>query len=236
MKRILLAAVALAAFAPAAFAIPTVSVTGNYTIGEVIGSNGNNGGPSLLGNDTGVLNSGSTKVTTTNNSTTAFFSLNMVDNGASQTINLATFTPQGICEGTGSNGNGCTGGILGTEVDAISALFNLKIGSNVGTANSNATFTAKYSKPYLGCDPGGDGLGKSDCVQWTTSNLQVALGSYDLNIVLNNASDWAITPTATFSLVDAPVTIAAPEPGTIGVIGVAMTALGYIRRPRRARA
>jgi hypothetical protein len=227
MRRILTATTAIVAgalwFGPTpGFA---TEIKGSYTISETYTDTGTahtGGGPTI----TDMWGTGS-PVETTNSSTEAF-DLHLTSGAMYTTpVSLASFSPYGTCAG-----DGCASNLYVDSNVKIAFTFTLPSGAtNVGGVIDTATFTARYSSPYLTCDPGGDGAGKSDCIAWASNTTQAkfADGSY-LNIILGNAKDWTIYPSVSVQFNAAPV----PEPISMSILGVGLAGLGYVRRRKRA--
>ena len=167
--------------------------------------------------------------------TTGNFSFSLNTGQSTAVQNLALFAPDATCQGPG-----CPGGTGHTETDALTLTFNFTSPSGAGTASDTGTFTAKYALPYLACDPGGDGLGKSDCVQWASASNPIVVDFTDgavMHITLGNASDWNITPTVQFTLVSGPVPVPAPvighgmwAPFMVGAVLLSQRPFGRRRR------
>ena len=158
-----------------------------------------------------------------------------------------TLAPHSTC-----SGGGCVGGATGTETDTVTLSFTgfqVKVGATtyaVPTFTKTGTFTAKYSGSELGCAVG-DGkspsTGQTDCFIWTgapntfngTTTLFepiTGLTGDDLEVMFFNATDWNISPSFKFAVVDAPALV--PEPASIALLGFAL--LGTVAFARRRRA
>lgn len=113
-----------------------------------------------------------------------------------------------------------------TASGAITADFSVATPDGTQTISDTATYTADY---------GND----TDSVDWTTGTLVLAYSStLDLDIILDNASDWDISPKISLELVDAPPSTPtdAPEPGSLVILGTAFVGFLGLTRFRRARA
>jgi len=154
-----------------------------------------------------------------------------------------TLSPQSTCFG-----GGCVGGIETDTITAAFSGFTVKVGSTtyaVPSFSETGIFTAKYAGSELGCAVG-DGKspssGQTDCFIWTgapntfngTTTLFepiTGLPGDDLEVEFFNATDWDISPSFKFAVIDAPAS--APEPASLALLGVALlgtTALAWRRR------
>lgn len=195
-------------------------ITGSYTITETYSdtTNGSGGGPRITG-DYGIISS----IVNTSTGTSGNFSFPLTTSSIYTTAaSLATFSPDGSCQGSG-----CPTPPGNIETDPINISFMFTSPSGVATMSDTGSFEAKYSDNDLSCDPGGTG-GKSDCVLWNTSPI-VANFSDDavMDIELNNAQDWDITPTIQFKLVSGPDPV--PEPSTMALFGAGILGVGLWR-------
>ena len=227
MKRLLLSTAIVTGamfFGPNAFATPSpVTITGSYSIGETYDDLAYNSVTNLMGGGPAITGNLGNGIVNTTSGTSGNFSF-VFTPGVSYTYNLATFNPFASC-----NGASCSGGI---ETDPINISFAFTSPSGASATTSTATFKAKYALPYLSCDPGGDGAGKSDCVTWTTSPIVANFSDgAKMNITLNNAADWAITPTVTFDVINGPTAVV-PEPISVACLGIGMVGLGMVKRRR----
>jgi hypothetical protein len=121
-----------------------------------------------------------------------------------------------------------------TETDRINISFTFTSPSGASATTGTATFTAKYNGAQLACTVGdvrSPPFGQTDCISWGTSPIAADFtdGSV-MDIELNNANDWNITPTIAFSLIDGP---SVPEPASLGLLGLsAMGTFAFARRRR----
>lgn len=204
-----------------AFATPS-TLTGSYTITAQYSKA--HGGPSI----TKVLSHP--------------FSINLTAGTETTPTKFFTTSPASSCSGGGCSGN------KGTETDLLTIDFsNLDvtgIGSTSSPVEQQGTFTAKYSGAELSCAVD-DGVsphsGDTDCFVWNgaadTYNGSTMLseslgGGYDLDLYFYNATDWNITPTVGFELVQTPPPDA-PEPATLTLFAAGLAALGWGVRRRR---
>jgi hypothetical protein len=240
MRRLLLAAAAMAIALPAY----AVTITGSYQISESEPDTAAGGGAQIVGLfGTGVSN--------TTTGTSGNFSLNLTSNGAYTTAtNLASFTPYANCAGPDCSQPG-TGYeqhpvAAGTDTDSnVKVKFTFTApgpatNGVAGVVSDTATYTAKYSGTALTC-AGGQPTGsnvESDCVVWATAGdpIVVDFANYVLDIQLNNATDWTITPQVQFALSNAVVQQEpVAEPAALAIMGVGILGLGYTRFRRLQR-
>ncbi|MBV8774525.1 MAG: PEP-CTERM sorting domain-containing protein [Deltaproteobacteria bacterium] len=186
----------------------TIQVQGNYTIGT----------SGLTGHAPGIVDD----LTPNTN-----FTLSVPTTG-SLTTNFLEFDPNGS-SGLSSCGTHC----IASETVTATFHFTLPTGDSVAHAVTGE-FYANYTGPLNGTEGGtnvscGDNGSPADCIVWNSNDpFTTTFGNGDiLTVALNNAHDWDITSTATFS-----ITQPVPEPMSITILGSALLGLVAIRRRR----
>ena len=227
LKKALLATTALLALSEAAYAT-TVEVKGTYTVTV----------SPIVGN-----------APTIKNDLTNTFDLFVPLNGGSISPSFLEFDPSG----TSGINNGCSGTCGNNSHDDIAAenisvkfTFTSPTGDSV-TNTVTGVFYANYDGKLDGTEGAGTGLdaalgtvscgdsgSPADCIVWKTSSPNPFTATFAngdvLTVDLNNAHDWNITNTATFSMTD-PV----PEPSTWAMMILGFVGVGFMAYRRKAQ-
>lgn len=142
------------------------------------------------------------------------FNLNLNLNSPTTAVNFFTATPANNCTGCGA---------ADTAIDTLHVTFAFTEPTGAtGTLTATGTFTANYKN-------------LTDSIVWTSADPLVVdfTDGLVLNILLNNAEDWAITPTISFTLTD-PTPVPTPEPMSIAILGFGLVGLfGLTKISRR---
>lgn len=217
----------LIALAPASAA--TVAVQGTYTVSYKSAH-----GYSPTFSEPNVAD-GYADVGTFNNNAGAF-TLNLNPGTSSPTYDFFTINPH-----NNSCGNDCpysNGGHIASGTVTVTFAFTEPSGAT-GTLTETGLYQAKYGGAPLSCtsSPAGD----TDCINWSDTNdpIDVTFSNGDkLQITLNDAQDWDITPTLSFLLTTSssnppPTT---PLPGALPLFASGSAVLGLLgwRRKRKA--
>lgn len=237
-KGFLIAAAALLLSGTASYAASPVSMAGTYSL-TYSPTNGNAtdmsfssvpGDGAVGGSDTTDLGTQTMSgQSVTNNpfyldgtSHSGQATLSALTVGTPVTVNFFTANPSGSC-------TGCTGS---TASGTITASFTFTEPSGAtGTFSDTATYQANYTGT-LSC---AGTANPADCVTWSTANDPITVNFSDgavMTVTLNNAEDWAITPTITFDMTKGPNAV--PKQASLALFGTAILGLGVTRRRRKA--
>jgi hypothetical protein len=228
MRRLLTAAViAIATALPIAAHATLVTVSGYYTVTT----------SGLTGNAPGIVDD--LKSSTTGSQIN--FSVSVPTTG-SMTTNFLEFDP------SGSSGiSNCLGLCNNSHNDIVSEAVTATFHFTMPTGDSVAAvvtgeFYANYDGKLDGTQGGtnpincGDSGNPSDCIVWNSGSPNPFTATFAngdvLTVDLNNAHDWDITSTATFSITPDPTP--APEPTSLALLGFGLLGTGALARRRRA--
>jgi hypothetical protein len=216
-----LAAIAtlLLASAGAAHAVTVITVNGNYSLAF----------SNIVGNQPGIsygLNHTS-------------FTENLTVGTPTTPTNFFTTSPPGTC------GSNC---VNNTQSETITVTFNFTeaVSNATGHLTAAGTYVAKYSTPSLPCAADDVGSSQTDCVYWNTGAFinnnpvvdPVTFSNGDvLDVTLYFASDWAITPTISFKILQSSGgnQTSTPLPAALPLFATGLGALGLLgwRRKRK---
>ena len=143
--------------------------------------------------------------------------------------NFFTATPNGSC------GYGCVNNTASGIVTVTFSFSNLTVAS--GSLSETGTYDAKYSGSDLACS-GKSGSGQTDCIDWGNTNTAsgkitdvITFTNGDvLDITLNNAEDWSITPMINFEISQTPL------PATLPLFAGGLGFVGYLAKRRKKNA
>jgi hypothetical protein len=213
----------------------TVTITGSYTV-SYTPIHGNN---PTIADDLGSWVSGVRTFTET------------LTFGAAPTtgVNFITVTPSGSC------GSGCVNNTASGTLTVNFAFSNITVLSG-STTSDTALYQAKYSGSALSPCALNSGSGQTDCVTWSghaasqagghdtlAINFQQGSTTGILDIILNDAEDWAITPKIQFQALTCGAGIQCGNQGTTpipGALPLFASGLGggllWLRRKRKIAA
>jgi hypothetical protein len=156
--------------------------------------------------------------------------------GIPKTTNFISVAPAGSSGTCGGSKPACNS-TNDTATDTLKVTFSFTMPSGAtgnlvetGTYVADYDGNAKYDGTSCTSSPGTE----TDCIVWSTSNDPIVVSFSDgdsLDVTLNNAQDWTMTPTISFDLIDAP---SVPEPASIAIFGTALASLIFARRRRKA--
>jgi hypothetical protein len=180
------------------------------------------------------------------------FNINVPLNGGSISPNFLEFDPSGS-SGISNSGN-CYGfcnnshNDIAAENITVKFTFTAPAGDSI-TDTVTGIFYANYAGKLNGTEgidsvlgstaiSCGDSGSPADCIVWNTTGnpFTAAFSNGDLlSVDLNNAHDWDITNTVTFSMTHVNLTQPVPEPSTWAMMVLGFAGIGFMASRRKSK-